>query len=123
MSAHQPMSVARRRWLAGGVALTAAAGGAWLAWEQTRSTTSNDAAREAFWQLQLQQPEGGVPMADIAQQIRDARTVRGWSQEDLASQAGLSRPSIARIERGDDVSTATLSKVAVVLGLTIRIES
>ena len=60
MSAHQPMSVARRRWLAGGVALTAAAGGAWLAWEQTRSATSNDAALEAFWQLQLQQPEGGV---------------------------------------------------------------
>lgn len=70
-----------------------------------------------------QQPEGGVPMADIAQQIRDARTARGWSQEDLAAQAGLSRPSIARIERGDDVSTATLSKVAVVLGLTIRVES
>ena len=41
----------------------------------------------------------------------------------LAAQAGLSRPSIARIERGDDVSTATLSKVAVVLGLTIRVES
>lgn len=61
-------------------------------------------------------------MADIAQQIRDARTARGWSQEDLAAQAGLSRPSIARIERGDDVSTATLSKVAVVLGLVIRIE-
>lgn len=60
MSAHPPMSVARRRWLAGGVALTAAAGGAWLAWEQTRSATSNDAALEAFWQLQLQQPEGGV---------------------------------------------------------------
>ncbi len=70
-----------------------------------------------------QRPEEGVQMADIAQQIRDARTVRGWSQEDLAAQAGLSRPSIARIERGDDVSTATLSKVAVVLGLTIRIES
>lgn len=70
-----------------------------------------------------QQSEGGVPMADIAQQIRDARTARGWSQEDLAAQAGLSRPSIARIERGDDVSTATLSKVAVVLGLIIRIES
>lgn len=70
-----------------------------------------------------QQPEAGVPMADIAQQIRDARTARGWSQEDLAAQAGLSRPSIARIERGDDVSTATLSKVAVVLGLIIRIES
>lgn len=31
-------------------------------------------------------------MADIAQQIRDARTARGWSQEDLAAQAGLSRP-------------------------------
>ncbi len=70
-----------------------------------------------------QRPEEGVQMADIAQQIREARVARGWSQEDLASQAGLSRPSIARIERGDDVSTATLSKVAVVLGLTIRIES
>lgn len=62
-------------------------------------------------------------MADIAQQTREARVARGWSQEELASQAGLSRPSIARIERGDDVSTATLSKVAVVLGLVIRIEN
>lgn len=69
-----------------------------------------------------QQSESGVPMSEIALQVREARVARGWSQEDLAEEAGLSRPSIARIERGDDVSTATLSKIAIVLGLTIKIE-
>lgn len=69
-----------------------------------------------------QQSESGVPMSEIALQIRETRVARGWSQEDLAEEAGLSRPSIARIERGDDVSTATLFKIAIVLGLTIKIE-
>ncbi|WP_304560376.1 hypothetical protein [Cryobacterium sp. Hb1] len=34
----------------------------------------------------------------------------------------VSRPTIARIERGDDVSTATLAKVTTALGLVISIE-
>lgn len=54
------MSAQRRRWLVGGVALAAAAGGAWVAWEQTRGMASNDEALQAFWDLQLPQPDGAV---------------------------------------------------------------
>lgn len=54
--------------------------------------------------------------------IREVRTIRGWSQEELASNADVSRPTVARIERGDDVSTATLVKVAEALGLTVEIK-
>lgn len=60
-------------------------------------------------------------MSEIAQRIRAARDVHGWSQEVLAYRSGVSRPSVARIEAGEDVSTATLSKVAHALGLTLYI--
>ncbi|MFO6504500.1 helix-turn-helix transcriptional regulator [Corynebacterium freneyi] len=63
--------------------------------------------------------EGSMP--DIAQRIREARHARRWSQNDLAEAAHVSRPSIARIEAGEDVSTATLSKVADALGLALRL--
>lgn len=53
--------------------------------------------------------------------IRAARRERGWSQESLADLAHVSRPSIARIERGEDVSTGTLSKVAGALSLTVSV--
>lgn len=55
-------SVQRRRWLAGGVALAAAASGAWVAWQSSQSATGNDAAVDAFWALQLTQPDGS-PLA------------------------------------------------------------
>lgn len=55
----------------------------------------------------------------IATEVRQMRQRRGWSQEELATHTGLSRPTIARIERGDDVSTATLRKVAEAFELTL----
>ncbi|UKA77679.1 helix-turn-helix domain-containing protein [Arthrobacter sp. FW306-07-I] len=61
--------------------------------------------------------------AGLAEAIREARHQRGWSQETLAEQAGVSRPTIARVEAGNDISTATLSKVAEALGLTLKVES
>lgn len=57
----------------------------------------------------------------IGDLIRGARSDRGWTQADLADHADLSRPTIARIERGDDVSTATLAKVAAALGLKVSV--
>lgn len=60
-------------------------------------------------------------MADIAEQVRQAREKRGWTQNDLATHAGVSRPSVARIERGDDSSTSTLTKVVRALGLTLTV--
>lgn len=60
-------------------------------------------------------------MQAVAVRVREARDRHGWSQAELAARAGLSRPTIARIERGDDVSTATLAKVVVSLGLTLTV--
>lgn len=67
------------------------------------------------------QRHAAAPMAGIAEQIRRARMDRSWTQAELAEHASVSRPTIARIERGDDVSTATLAKVAGSLDLTLSI--
>jgi transcriptional regulator with XRE-family HTH domain len=53
--------------------------------------------------------------------IRRARKNRGWSQEELGQAAGLSRPTIARVEADSDVSTATIGKIAQALGLTLKL--
>lgn len=58
MTEVQNFSSQRRRWLAGGVALAAAAGGAWVAWNEVPALSGNDAAVQAFWDLQLTQPDG-----------------------------------------------------------------
>lgn len=47
-------------------------------------------------------------------QLRAARAMLGWSQEELASRSGVSLPSIKRIEPGDDelsIRLDTLSKI------------
>lgn len=66
-------------------------------------------------------PDHGEPMREIARRVRQARLVAGWSQQDLAEQAGVSRPSVARIEAGEDVSTATLTKIVGALGLAVEV--
>lgn len=60
-------------------------------------------------------------MLAIAEQVRAARTDRGWSQALLAEKAGVSRPSVARVEASEAVSTDTLSKVSEVLGLKLTL--
>lgn len=60
-------------------------------------------------------------MNEIAQQVRAARTDLGWPQGLLAARAGVSRPSVARLEAGEDVSTDTLSKISEVLGLKLTL--
>ncbi|KUG56106.1 helix-turn-helix domain-containing protein [Kocuria palustris] len=61
-------------------------------------------------------------MTRIARIVRESRDAHGWSQMDLAERAGVSRPSIARIEGGEDVSTATLVKVAQAIGLMLVVQ-
>lgn len=41
----------------------------------------------------------GLP-ADLRQQIKDARTKRGWGQRQLGAQVGLPQPHISAIESG-----------------------
>jgi transcriptional regulator with XRE-family HTH domain len=60
-------------------------------------------------------------MEDVAGRIRKARVARDWTQIELAEHAGVSRPTVARVERGDDISTATLAKVAGALGLRVEL--
>ena len=66
-------------------------------------------------------PESSASMHEIAGRVRTARLAAGLTQHELAERAGLSRPSVARVEAGEDVSTATLAKVADALGLVLRV--
>lgn len=67
--------------------------------------------------------EPAVDLGSVGVAVRDARRERKWSQTKLGHEAGVSRPTIARIERGDDVSVATLAKVTAAVGLTVKIEA
>ncbi|MDS1116356.1 helix-turn-helix transcriptional regulator [Gordonia westfalica] len=54
--------------------------------------------------------------------IREARKKQGWSQGELGEKAGVSRPTIARVEANNDVTTATIAKVAQALGLKLELK-
>jgi transcriptional regulator with XRE-family HTH domain len=53
--------------------------------------------------------------------VREARKKQGWSQEELGEKAGVSRPTIARVEANNDVTTATIAKLAQALGLKLEL--
>jgi transcriptional regulator with XRE-family HTH domain len=53
--------------------------------------------------------------------VRKARKKQGWSQVELGEKAGVSRPTIARVEANNDVTTATVAKLAQVLGLKLEL--
>lgn len=57
----------------------------------------------------------------LGRQVRHSRLDRGWSQGELAERAGVSRPTVARIEGGQDVSMSTLRQVAGSLGLEVKL--
>lgn len=62
-------------------------------------------------------------MIEIAQRVREARLAAQLSQSELADRAEVSRPSVARVERGDDVNTATLGKIVATLGLVLQVKN
>lgn len=63
----------------------------------------------------------GGDQAGFGEVIREARKRHGWSQTELGEQAGVSRPTIARVEANNDVTTATIAKVAQALDLTLEL--
>lgn len=63
------------------------------------------------------------PAQGIGKDIRDARKDQDLTQEELAELAGVSRPTIARVETGSNISTGTLEKVAKALGKRLRISA
>lgn len=66
---------------------------------------------------------GNSPLAtDFGDKIREARRARGWSQTELGERSGVSRPTIARVEANNDVTTTTIAKIAQALGLTLELK-
>ena len=56
----------------------------------------------------------------LARRIRGERTARGWSLDDLAGRAGVSKAMLSKIERAEASPTATtLSRIATAYGLTL----
>jgi len=56
----------------------------------------------------------------LARRIRGERNARGWSLDDLARRAGVSKAMLSKIERAEASPTAaTLSRVATAYGLTL----
>lgn len=55
---------------------------------------------------------------DIAENIRQARVNKGWTQEELAKKAGVDSNSLAKIERGESKPKGlTLVKIIKALGV------
>jgi len=65
--------------------------------------------------------EPGSPLERrIAARVRDFRTEKGWSLEEMAAMSGVSRSMLSLIERGQTSPTATtLAKIAASLGITL----
>ena len=61
------------------------------------------------------------PARGLGHDIREARRALGWSQTELASHAQVSRPTVARVETGSNISTGTLEKVIKALGKHLRV--
>lgn len=56
----------------------------------------------------------------LATRVRTLRRDKGWSQEELAHQAGVHRTFVSQIERAVKISTiVTVEKVARALGVRI----
>jgi transcriptional regulator with XRE-family HTH domain len=56
----------------------------------------------------------------LAVAVRRAREARGWSQERLAREAGISREAIRRIEHGDRRMPTKLPDIATALGMQVE---
>ena len=56
----------------------------------------------------------------IGERLRSYRNQKGWSQEELAEQAGLHATYIGQLERGEKNATIeSVSKVACALGVSL----
>lgn len=64
---------------------------------------------------------GGAEQRGFGDVIREARKKQGWSQGELGEKAGVSRPTIARVEANNDVNTTTIAKIAQALGLKLEL--
>jgi transcriptional regulator with XRE-family HTH domain len=62
-------------------------------------------------------------IVDLGAEVRDARRARGLTQLDLATRAGVSRPTIDRLENGRaaDIGYRPLLRILNAVGLDLRL--
>lgn len=60
-----------------------------------------------------------TPTESAATKVKTAREAKGWSQQKLASEAGLSYRTVWSLESGKAVSLRTLQLIAPRLGLEV----
>ncbi len=59
-------------------------------------------------------------LRQLGEYLRERRTERGWSQEDLAYECGLHRTYIGAVERGEyNVTLLTLRRITDALGISL----
>jgi HTH-type transcriptional regulator / antitoxin HipB len=58
-----------------------------------------------------------IDLKQMGRRVAASRTLRGWSQKELAEQAGLTQATVARVELGQKhrVALDTLYKIAEAL--------
>lgn len=66
--------------------------------------------------------ENKCEQVSFGETIREARKKRGWSQTELGNKSGVSRPTIARVEANNDVTTVTIVKIAQALDLKLELK-
>lgn len=57
----------------------------------------------------------------VYEKISSIRRIKGWSQEQMAEQLGMSANGYAKIERGEtDVQLSRLKKIAEIFGIELK---
>lgn len=83
-----------------------------------------DATVSPYIACEPEPPDYGTPVSQaakhLAKNVRLLRTVRGWSQETLALNAGLDRTFVGAVERAErNITLATAEKLAHAFDLTV----
>lgn len=58
-------------------------------------------------------------MSPVVLRVKELRKRRRWSQDELASRAGVRRATIVALERGASPRLDTLAKLAVAFGVKV----
>ena len=82
------------------------------------SSSSSNASSNAALALAAAADVGGSLDAVVGQNLKTQRTEKGWSLDDLAREAGVSRTTLGQIEMGKSVPTiGVVWKIAQTLGV------
>ena len=68
-------------------------------------------------------PEKVRSWKNFADAMRNARKKKGWSQDRLAKEIGVSQPLICRAERGDPISEMNVTRIVKALELKLGVSA